>query len=84
MNGKLIPYADATIHVMTHAMHYGSAVFEGIRAYQAPRETAIFRLEDHIGRLFYSAKVYRITMRHSKEDAASEVAYWYPQALPRP
>ncbi len=68
MNGKLIPYADATIHIMTHAMHYGSSVFEGIRAYQTNQGTAIFRLEEHIDRLFYSAKVYRITMRHSKDD----------------
>lgn len=68
MNGKLIPYADAMIPVMTHAMHYGSSVFEGIRAYEAPQGTAIFRLEEHIDRLFYSAKVYRITMRHSKEE----------------
>ena len=44
MNGKLIPYADATIPVMTHALHYGSSVFEGIRAYEAPQGTAIFRL----------------------------------------
>ena len=68
MNGKLIPYADATIHIMTHAMHYGSCVFEGIRAYDTPQGTAIFRLSEHIDRLFYSAKVYRITMRHSKEE----------------
>jgi branched-chain amino acid aminotransferase len=65
MNGQLIPEAEATIHVKTHAMHYGSSVFEGIRAYETPTGTAIFRLGDHIDRLFYSAKAYRMTMRHS-------------------
>jgi len=68
MNGNMVPYADATVHVMTHAMHYGSSVFEGIRAYETPQGTAIFRLEDHIDRLFYSARVYRITIRHSKQE----------------
>jgi branched-chain amino acid aminotransferase len=68
MNGKLIPYADATISIMTHALHYGSSVFEGIRAYETPRGAAIFRLEDHINRLFFSARFYRITIRHDKQE----------------
>jgi branched-chain amino acid aminotransferase len=49
-------------------MHYGSSVFEGIRAYETPRGAAIFRLEDHINRLFFSARFYRITIRHDKQE----------------
>ncbi len=60
MNGTLIPWDEARIHVLTHAMHYGSSVFEGIRAYLTPRGPAIFRLEEHIDRLMFSARVYRM------------------------
>ena len=60
-NGKLIPWADATVHVMSHALHYGSSVFEGIRAYKTHKGTCIFRLRrSHVDRLFDSAKVYRM------------------------
>ena len=61
-NGKLVPWEKATVHVLTHALHYGSSVFEGIRAYATPRGVAIFRLADHTRRLFDSAKVYRIQL----------------------
>jgi branched-chain amino acid aminotransferase len=57
-NGSIKPWAEGTTHVMAHALHYGSSVFEGIRAYDVPGGTAIFRLTDHIKRLFNSAKVY--------------------------
>jgi len=60
MNGKLVPWADATVHVMAHALHYGSSVFEGIRCYATPQGPAIFRLGDHIERLYHSAAIYRI------------------------
>ena len=60
MNGKLVPWDDARIHILTHAMHYASSVFEGIRAYDTPRGPAIFRLEEHIDRLMFSARVYRM------------------------
>lgn len=60
MNGTMVPWDDAKIHVLTHAMHYGSSVFEGIRAYQTPRGPAIFRLEEHVDRLMFSARVYRM------------------------
>ncbi len=60
MNGKLVPWDEAKIHVLTHAMHYGSSVFEGIRAYQTPRGPAVFRLEEHVDRLMFSARVYRM------------------------
>jgi branched-chain amino acid aminotransferase len=59
-NGKLVPWEKATVHVLSHALHYGSSVFEGIRAYETPRGVAIFRLQDHTRRLFDSAKIYRI------------------------
>jgi branched-chain amino acid aminotransferase len=59
-NGELVPWEKATVHVMTHAMHYGSSVFEGIRAYTTPRGPALFRIEPHIRRLFDSAKIYRM------------------------
>ncbi len=59
-NGKLIPWEKATVHVMSHALHYGSSVFEGLRAYETPTGTCIFRLHDHARRLFDSARVYRM------------------------
>jgi len=59
-NGKLVPWDKATVHVLAHALHYGSSVFEGIRAYATPRGVAVFRLRDHTRRLYDSAKIYRI------------------------
>ena len=55
MDGEFVDWADATVHVLTHTMHYGSGVFEGIRAYPTDRGVAVFRLRDHIERLFLSA-----------------------------
>lgn len=59
-NGKLIDWNDATIHVMSHVVHYGSAVFEGVRCYKLPSGPAIFRAEEHVQRLIDSAKIYRM------------------------
>ncbi len=59
-NGKFIPWGEAKIHVMAHVVHYGSSVFEGIRCYKTRRGRAIFRLREHIERLFRSAKIYRM------------------------
>ena len=61
-NGTIKPWAEATTHVMSHALHYGSSVFEGIRCYATPDGPAVFRLEEHIERLFQSAKIHRIRM----------------------
>lgn len=61
-NGKLVHWDKATVHVLAHALHYGSSVFEGVRAYPTPRGVAIFRLREHTQRLFDSAKIYRITV----------------------
>ena len=66
-NGKLVSWEKATVHVLSHALHYGSSVFEGIRAYETPHGVAIFRLRDHTQRLFDSAKIYRLHMPWSIE-----------------
>lgn len=59
-NGRLVPWADAKVHVLTHALHYGSSVFEGIRVYATQRGAAVFRLQAHTRRLLESAKIHRI------------------------
>ena len=61
-NGSIKPWADATVHVMAHGLHYGSSVFEGIRSYATPDGQAIFRLTDHLKRLYASAKIYDMYM----------------------
>ncbi|MGC4027845.1 MAG: branched-chain amino acid transaminase [Steroidobacteraceae bacterium] len=66
-NGKLVPWESATVHVLSHALHYGSSVFEGVRAYATPKGAAIFRLRDHTRRLFDSAKIYRIAMPFTEQ-----------------
>ena len=66
-NGKLIPWEKATVHVLAHALHYGSSVFEGVRAYETPKGVAIFRLREHTQRLFDSAKIHRITIPFQPE-----------------
>ena len=60
MDGQLIDWADAKVHVLTHTLHYGLGVFEGVRAYSTPEGTKIFRLNDHTKRLFESAKAVNI------------------------
>ncbi len=67
MNGKFVPWKDATIHVASHVVHYGSSIFEGFRAYDTPKGTAIFRLKDHTKRLYNSCKIYRIEVPYSQE-----------------
>lgn len=67
-NGEFIEWKDARVHVMTHAIHYGSSVFEGIRAYNTERGTAVFRLTEHIQRLMNSAKVYRMDLKFGREE----------------
>lgn len=67
-NGKLVPWAEATTHVLSHALHYGSSVFEGIRVYKTPSGPAGFRLTDHVKRMFNSAKVYRLKIPYSQEE----------------
>ncbi|MDX2300487.1 MAG: branched-chain amino acid transaminase [Xanthomonadaceae bacterium] len=69
-NGQLKPWAQATTHVMAHALHYGSSVFEGIRSYETAKGQAIFRLTDHLRRLFHSAKIYDIDIPYTLEQLA--------------
>jgi branched-chain amino acid aminotransferase len=70
-NGQIKPWKDATAHVMSHALHYGSSVFEGIRSYATPDGAAIFRLTDHLHRLFQSAKIYDMVLPYSADELAA-------------
>jgi len=67
MDGELVDWRDAKIHVLTHTLHYGCGVFEGVRAYNTVNGTAVFRLQEHTDRLFNSAKILRMQMPFSKE-----------------
>src|SRR5438105_15713408 len=66
-DGKLVPWREATTHVLTHTLHYGMGVFEGVRAYKTPKGTAVFRLKEHTDRLFRSAHVLSMAMRYDKD-----------------
>lgn len=67
-NGRLIPWGDAKVHVMTHGLHYGSGIFEGIRAYDSDKGPVIFRLDEHLHRFFDSAKIYGFKIAHTLEE----------------
>ncbi len=67
-DGKMVNWRDATTHVLTHTLHYGMGVFEGVRAYETPTGPAIFRLQDHTDRLFNSAKILGMSLPFSKEE----------------
>ena len=73
MNGKFVPFKDANVHVLTHALHYSTAVFEGIRCYNTPNGSAIFRLTEHVDRLFNSAKLYDMKMRYTKKQITDAI-----------
>ncbi|WP_279083944.1 branched-chain amino acid transaminase [Gilliamella apis] len=68
LNGEMIPWADAKIHVMSHALHYGTSVFEGVRCYETNKGPAIFRHKEHAQRLLNSAKIYRFPIPYSLEE----------------
>ena len=68
MDGRLVNFEDATVHVLTHALHYGTGVFEGIRAYEAAGGTAVFRLREHIDRMIRSAKAYQMDVGYTAEE----------------
>jgi len=68
MNGKMVNWDDAKIHVLSHVIHYGSSVFEGARCYKIKKGSAIFRLKEHTDRLFNSAKIYRMEIPYTKEE----------------
>ena len=68
MNGEFVAWEDAKVHVLTHALHYGTGVFEGVRCYETARGPAVFRHAEHIDRLFKSAQMYRMKIPYSKEE----------------
>jgi branched-chain amino acid aminotransferase len=72
-NGNLIPWEQATIHVMSHVVHYGSSVFEGIRCYSQPHGSAVFRLPEHMQRLLDSAKIYRMPLPYTLDELCAAV-----------
>ena len=73
MNGKLVPFKDAKVHVLTHALHYSTAIFEGLRCYNTPNGSAIFRLPEHVDRLFKSAKMYSMKIPYSKKQISDGI-----------
>jgi branched-chain amino acid aminotransferase len=73
MNGKLVPFKDAKVHVLTHALHYSTSIFEGIRCYDTPKGSAIFRLPEHVDRFFKSAKLYSMKMQFTKKEISDAI-----------
>ena len=73
MDGKLVPWKDAKIHVVSHTLHYGDGVFEGIRCYETEQGPAIFKLKEHIDRLYYSADCLNMKIKFSKEEIINAV-----------
>ncbi len=73
MDGELVKWDEARVHVLTHALHYGSGVFEGIRAYKTEQGSAVFRLQDHVERLFDSSKILRLDIPYSKEEISQAI-----------
>ncbi len=72
-NGKLVPWQDARIHVLSHVVHYGSSFFEGMRCYKTSQGPAIFRLDEHVDRLFDSCKIYRVEIPYSKDEVREAI-----------
>lgn len=72
-NGKLVPHDEANIHVLSHVVHYGSSVFEGIRCYKTERGSAVFRLPEHMKRLYDSAKIYRMEIPFTQAELEAAV-----------
>ena len=75
MNGKMVPFKDARVHVLTHALHYSTSIFEGIRCYDTPEGPAIFRLTDHVDRLFRSAKLCYMKMQYSERQVSEAIIH---------
>jgi branched-chain amino acid aminotransferase len=68
MNGRLVPWKDANIHIASHVIHYGSSIFEGFRMYATPKGSAVFRLQDHTRRLYNSCKIYRMDIPYTQDE----------------
>lgn len=73
MNGTLVDHDEATIHILSHVIHYGSSFFEGIRVYKTEQGPAIFRLREHVTRLFHSAKIYRTSIPYTEEEICQAI-----------
>src|SRR5439155_711846 len=73
MDGELVAWEDAKIHVLSHGLHYGTGIFEGVRAYETKRGASVFRLEDHVRRLFRSAHIYQMEMPFTPEEIAGAI-----------
>lgn len=73
MNGKLVPWEDANIHIASHVIHYGTCLFEGFRAYDTAKGTVLFRLKDHMKRLYNSCKMYRMDIPYSQQEFSQAV-----------
>ena len=73
MDGAMMPWRDANVHVLTHTLHYGMGVFEGIRGYKTKKGAQIFRLEDHVDRLINSAKIFELTIPYTKEEITQAI-----------
>ena len=73
MDGKFVKWKEAKVHILTHALHYGSAVFEGIHSYKTDKGIAIFRLDDHIKRLFHSARAMSMNIKFSKQQLKNSI-----------
>ena len=72
-NGNMVDWDDAKLHVLSHVVHYGSSVFEGIRCYDTKNGPAVFRLREHVERLFASAKIYRMELDYSIDDVCEAI-----------
>lgn len=73
MDGKLVPWAEANVHVLTHTLHYGLGLFEGIRCYKGKKGSAIFRLDEHVDRLFDSAHIFQIEIPFTKKEISDAI-----------
>ena len=73
MNGELVTWSDAKVPFLTHALHYGTGVFEGIRCFKTPQGPAVFRLKEHVTRMFESAKIYLMKMPYSPQEVEDAV-----------
>ena len=72
-NGELVDWDAANVHVLSHVVHYGSSVFEDIRCYNTEKGPAVFRLKEHVDRLFDSAKIYRMEIPYSREEICEAI-----------
>lgn len=73
MDGRLVPFKNAKVHVLTHALHYSTSIFEGLRCYKTPSGSAIFRLAEHVDRLFTSAKLYSMRIPYTKQEVSQAI-----------